>query len=72
LVRYGLTDTFFDTYRDKVRGVTSADVLRVAQQHLDSASMQLVVVGDLDAVRAQIEGLKYGEATTYDTNGNRL
>jgi zinc protease len=72
LVRYGLTDTFFDTYRDKVRGVTSADVLRVAQQHLDSASMQLVVVGDLDAVREQIERLGYGDTTTYDTNGNRL
>ena len=72
LERYGLAENYYDTYRDKVRGVNAADVLRVAQQHLDPAAMQLVVVGDLDRIRAQLEGLAYGESATYDTNGKRL
>ena len=72
MVRYGLADTFYDTYREMLRDVTSEDVLRVAEKHLDTSSMQLVVVGDQDVVRAQLEPLNYGSTTTYDTNGNRL
>lgn len=72
LVRYGLADDFYDTYRDRVRGVTSDEVLRVARKHLESSAMQLVVVGDLELVRAPLETLRYGATTTYDINGNRL
>ena len=72
MVRYGLADDFYDSYRTRVRGVTSDEVLRVAQKHLEPSAMQLVVVGDLDLVRAQLETLRYGDTATYDINGNRL
>jgi zinc protease len=72
MVRYGLAADFYDTYRERVGGVTSDDVLRVAQQHLDPGDLQLVVVGDLDLLRKPLEGLRYGDVATYDTNGNRL
>jgi zinc protease len=34
------------TYRDRVRAVTREDVRRVAQKHLDPATMAILVVGD--------------------------
>jgi zinc protease len=72
LVRYGLAADFYDTYRGHVSGVTAEEVLRVARKHLDAANMQLVVVGDLDLLRPQLEALRFGDIHTYDTSGNRL
>lgn len=71
LVEYGLPDDFFDTYRERVRFVTSDDVLRVARKHLDPTRLQMLVVGDLDNVRAPIEALGFGPVTVYDTEGDR-
>jgi zinc protease len=72
MVRYGLDASFYDAYRDKVRAVTSDEVLRVARKHLDASVMQLVVVGDLDLIRSQLEALRYGVTTIYDIDGNPL
>lgn len=72
LVRYGLADSFYDTYRDRMRDVGVDDVLRVAREHLDPGAMQLVVVGDLDLVRAPLETLRFGDLTVYDTTGKDL
>jgi zinc protease len=70
LVRYGLPDDFYDTYRDHVRAVSTADVLRVAQAHLDPAAMQMLVVGDLESVQGSLADLGFGPRTVYDTEGN--
>jgi zinc protease len=72
LVRYELPDDFYDTYREQVRAVSVDDVLRVAQAHLDPASLQMLVVGDLESVRAPLEDLGFGASTIYDTQGERL
>jgi zinc protease len=61
---------YLETYRDKVRGLTAEDLLATARKYLDSANMQIVVVGD----RAQIEeqaGL-FGEVEVYDNQGKRM
>jgi zinc protease len=61
---------YLETYRDKVRALTSADLLTVARQYFDSPNMQIVVVGD----RAQIEAQAalFGPIEVYDNQGKAL
>jgi zinc protease len=65
-----LPPDYLETYRDKIRALTPADLLAMARKYFDSANMQIVVVGD----RAQIEeqaGL-FGDVEIYDTQGARI
>jgi zinc protease len=65
-----LPDDYLETYRDRVRALTPADLLATARKYFDSANMQIVVVGD----RAQIEeqAKLFGDLEAYDAQGNRL
>jgi zinc protease len=65
-----LPDDYLETYRQKVRALTPADLLTTARKYLDSANMQIVVVGN----RAQIEeqAALFGELEVYDAQGARL
>jgi zinc protease len=65
-----LPDDYLETYRAKVRALTPEDLLATARKYLDSANMQIVVVGD----RAQIESQArlFGELEVYDAQGKRL
>jgi len=65
-----LPEDYLETYRDKVRALTSTDLISTARKYFDSANLQIVVVGD----RAQIEeqaGL-FGEVEAYDNQGKRI
>jgi zinc protease len=65
-----LPHDYLETYREKVRALTPADLLVTARKYFDSANMQIVAVGD----RAQIEeqaGL-FGNLTVYDAQGRLL
>ncbi len=46
LVIHDLPDGYYDQYRGRVRGVTTAGVLRAAQAHLHPDQLRIVVVGD--------------------------
>jgi len=46
LVIHDLPETYYDEYRARVRSVTTAGVLRAAQQHLHPEQLRIVVVGD--------------------------
>jgi zinc protease len=46
LVIHDLPDGYYDEYRDRVRAVTTAGVLRAAQAHLHPDHLRIVVVGD--------------------------
>jgi len=65
-----LPDDYLETYRQKVRTLTPEDLLTTARKYLDSANMQIVVVGD----RAQIESQAalFGELEIFDAQGKRL
>src|SRR5437867_8989244 len=65
-----LPDDYLETFRQRVRALTPQDVLAAARKYLDSASMQIVAVGD----RAQIESQAalFGELEVYDAQGTRL
>jgi zinc protease len=69
---YGLSEDYFDVYRERVLSVTPADVLRVAREHLRPDNLQLLAVGDPDAIRGQLEELGAGPLTVYDADGAQL
>jgi len=65
-----LPDDYLETYRAKVRAITPDELLATARKYLDSANLQIVVVGD----RAQIESQAalFGELEAFDAQGQRL
>lgn len=56
---HGLPADYLDTYVQKVQAVTSQDVQRMAQKYLQPGQMTLVVIGDLETVRPQLEKLDW-------------
>jgi zinc protease len=58
---YDLPDDYFDAFVPAVERVTAADVTRVAAHHLDPDRLTVLVVGDLDAVGADLAGLGFGD-----------
>jgi len=72
MVIYGLSEDFFDRYRERVRAVSSDDVLEAARTHLHSDALQLVVVGDPSVVVAPLEALQFGPVAVYDSLGRPL
>lgn len=66
LTVFGLPDDFHDTYREKMRSVTTGNVLAAARQYLHPEHLQLVAVGDPEKVQAQLEGMAFGPLTIHD------
>jgi zinc protease len=50
LVIHDLPEDYYDRYRERVRAVTTAGVLRAAQAHLHPDQLRIVVVGDPDVI----------------------
>ncbi len=65
-----LPDDYLETYREKVRALTPADLLATARKYLDSANMQIVVVGDRTKIEDQAK--LFGDPEVYDAQGNKL
>jgi zinc protease len=63
---FRLASNYFDTYRENVRAVTSADVQRVARQHLDPSRLQIIVVGDPEKIVKPLEALGVGAVTVHN------
>ena len=65
-----LPDDYLETYRAKVRAITPDELLATARKYMDSANLQIVVVGD----RAQIESQAalFGELEVYDAQDKRI
>jgi predicted Zn-dependent peptidase len=67
LVTFGLPDDELDRYRPAIDGVTGADVLAAARAHLHLERLAVVVVGDADAVGADLEKAGLGDVeVVYD------
>ena len=65
-----LPDDYLETYRDKIRALTPTDLQATAQKYLDSANMQIVLVGDRGKIETQ--ATLFGGLEIYDAQGNRL
>jgi zinc protease len=65
-----LPDDYLETYRERVRALTSGDVLLAARKYFDSAHAQIVIAGD----RAEIaeQAALFGDVETFDAQGNRI
>ena len=61
IVTFGLPDDELDRYRPAVDAVTGADVLAAARSHLHLERLAVVVVGDADAVGADLEKAAIGD-----------
>ncbi len=66
---YGYPSDYWDNYAARVMAVTGDDVLRVAKKYVDSATMQIVAVGDASKIKTVME--KYGPVEVYKTDGSR-
>jgi zinc protease len=66
LATFGLTLDELPRLAARVRGVTAADVQRVARQYLTPDRAHVVIVGDLAKVKAPIEALALGTSTTLE------
>ena len=71
LVVHGLSDDYYDRYRERVRGVTRDQILDAATRHLHPDALQLVVVGDPAVVRDRLAALEFGPVAVYDASGQR-
>jgi len=65
-----LPDDYLETYRQKVRALTPVDLLETARKYLDSANMQIVVVGDRTQIESQAR--LFGDVEVSDAQGKRL
>ncbi len=62
---FQLPSSYFDTYRERVRAVSSEDVLRAAKTHLDPGKLQIVVVGPPEVLKPGLEALGVGAVTVH-------
>lgn len=65
-----LPDDYLETYRAKVRALTPVDLLEAARKYLDSANLQIVVVGDRSQIESQ--AALFGDLEVFDTQSKRL
>jgi zinc protease len=65
-----LPEGYLESYRERIRALTAADVLAAARRHFDSANAQIVLVGD----RAQIgeQAALFGPVEIFGAQGARL
>jgi zinc protease len=61
---YELPEDHLETYRQRVRALTAADVLAAARNYFDSSNAQIIVVGDRGQIADQAR--LFGEVTEYD------
>jgi zinc protease len=61
---YDLPEDYLETFRQRVRAVTEADVLSATRAYFDSANAQIIVVGDRSQIADQVR--LFGSVTEYD------
>jgi len=72
IVRFGLPDTYFDTYADRVKALTLRDLSTVATSVVQPDHAVWVVVGDRAKIEAGIKELNLGEIRYIDADGKVL
>jgi zinc protease len=68
LRQFGLPDSYWDSFRDAIEGVSPEAALAAAQRYIRPAQSTLVVVGKAAAFKPALDA--YGPVTVVDTDGN--
>jgi len=72
LLLYGLPMDFWTTYRERLAGVTPADIAAVGRQKLTPDAVTVVVAGDLSKIEAPIRALNLGTVEVWDASGTKV
>ncbi|ANO50230.1 M16 family metallopeptidase [Woeseia oceani] len=72
IVTFDLDDDYWDTYADRVRNLSIAEVNEAANAIIKPDNLVWVVVGDRAKVEERIRELELGEIIQLDTDGNTL
>lgn len=72
LVIHELPERFYDDYRQRVRDVTTADVLRAAQRHLHPDQLRIVVVGDPAVIATPLAEIHGAPVETVTPDGTEV
>jgi len=72
MVSFGLDDHYFETYAQRVRSLTTADVTAAAQESVRPDHLVWVVVGDRAKIEPGIRELGWGEIRFLDADGKPL
>jgi zinc protease len=65
-----LPEDYLETYRERIRGLSAEDVLLAARRHFDSASAQIVLVGDREQTFEQAS--LFGHMDVFDAHGQPI
>jgi len=66
IASYGLPDDYYDHYRDQLLAVTAADVQDAAQRRLWPDRAAVVIAGDAEKIRSELEALNLGPVVIAD------
>lgn len=67
MITFGLPEDYYDTYRAQIASVTTQDVLQAAKSHVKADELQVVVVGNVEVVKPQLEGTNVGPTNVLET-----
>jgi zinc protease len=70
LLIFGLPLEYYRNYIPRIMAVTASEVQRVARKYLRPDQVSIIVVGDLQKIRAGITALKLGPHRVVDLEGN--
>ncbi|HEX7048758.1 MAG TPA: pitrilysin family protein [Longimicrobiales bacterium] len=68
IVRYGIPDDEYNRYTERILAVTKADVERVAHEYIDPENLAIIVVGDREAIEAQVREQALGDIRFLDVS----
>lgn len=68
--RYGLPADYWDRYAARIMAISEADVQAMARKYLDPARLQIVAVGNEEAVARALR--KLGPVDVYDAEGKKV
>ena len=69
LVKYGLDESYWDTYVSKLQKIDLAQVNQSAKENITPDNMMWLVVGDLEKIEQKIRDSNLGEVIIIDETG---
>jgi zinc protease len=69
LVLYNLPFDYYNTYIQNLNKITISDVKRVSEKYINPDKMSIIIVGDVELNKPNLEKLNLGNVNLIDSNG---